>query len=119
MQQFRGFISHIVRYVKSIYKNYQPEMLYNVPAVYDVLDTRISKRKGGKYNSYPAFAFAGCPKCGRSEPWERGVADRPRRTEPRAAACRRRKRKQSCYATYPYGIILHLYFFYCFFFIFS
>ena len=46
-------------------------MSHNVLAVYDVLATRIGKRKG--INPFlPAFAFAGLPKCGCSEPWERG-----------------------------------------------
>ena len=46
-------------------------MSHNVLAVYDVLATRIGKRKG--INPFlPAFAFAGLPKCGWSEPWERG-----------------------------------------------
>ena len=47
------------------------QMTHNVPAVYDVLATRIGKRKG--INPFlPAFAFAGLPKCVCSEPWERG-----------------------------------------------
>jgi hypothetical protein len=50
-------------------------MSHNVPAVYDVLAALISK----------CVAFAGPTKCGWSEPWEWSGAERPRRTEPRAA----------------------------------
>ena len=46
-------------------------MAHNVLAVYDVLATRISKRKG--INPFlPCLCVAGLPKCGCSEPWERG-----------------------------------------------
>jgi hypothetical protein len=40
--------------------------------VNDVWADRTGKRKGVQSHSYPAFAFAGRPKCGCSEPWERG-----------------------------------------------
>jgi hypothetical protein len=47
-------------------------MTLNVLGVNDVWAARTGKRKGVKSYSYPAFAFAGRPKCGRSEPWKRG-----------------------------------------------
>jgi hypothetical protein len=60
----------------------------NVPAVYDGLPARIEK----------CVAFLGLANCGCSEPWEWSAAERPRRTEPRAATAA--KCKQSCYVTF-------------------
>jgi hypothetical protein len=64
-------------------------MSHNVLAVYDVLDARIGKRKGIQWNSYPAFAFAGRPKCGGGFAWERGrrptVPAKPEPEPPKAA----------------------------------
>jgi hypothetical protein len=52
---------------------------HNIPAVYDGLAARIRK----------CAAFPWPTNCGCSELWERSVAERPRRMEPRAAYWRR------------------------------